>query len=338
MCYRRFDRRSLPALWLITLLLIDYPVTASEPNADDLPASETANRSADQMRAIADTSGMLILDRGNPVLYYQRRTNSLGGRWPRENYIHPLYGLDGKILSEDFPIDHRHHRGVFWAWHQVWVGDQMLGDPWTCQAFESEVIDVQTSSEGDAISLRTDVRWKSPQMTGSDGEMIPIVAEQAWITVNAAKDGYRPIDFVISLRALVDEVRIGGSDDSKGYGGFSPRIKLEPTQQFRSASGPVEPTTNALQLGGWVDISGNDFGLAIFQHPSNPQPNDLFILRRERSMQNAVYPGRNPVPLSKTEPTTLRYRLIVHRGDLNTNQTAKLYSDYSTVKEPPSAP
>ena len=31
----------------------------------------------------------------------------------RSCYIHPLYSLDGKVLTEDFPEDHLHHHGIF---------------------------------------------------------------------------------------------------------------------------------------------------------------------------------------------------------------------------------
>ena len=37
----------------------------------------------------------------------------------RSSYIHPLYGLDGEMLTDDFPKDHYHHRGLFWAWPRV---------------------------------------------------------------------------------------------------------------------------------------------------------------------------------------------------------------------------
>ena len=42
---------------------------------------------------------------------------------PHSNYVHPLYGLDGEVLTDDFPADHVHHRGLHWAWPHVKVGD-----------------------------------------------------------------------------------------------------------------------------------------------------------------------------------------------------------------------
>ena len=72
--------------------------------------------------------GILIVDGPQKVLKYQTETKSKAGEYERCNYIHPLWGMDGQVLTEDFPSDHMHHRGIFWAWHQVWIGNQRIGD------------------------------------------------------------------------------------------------------------------------------------------------------------------------------------------------------------------
>src|SRR5688572_15782855 len=49
-----------------------------------------------------------------PVLVYNHGLihpqEGIAGR-PRAAYIHPLYGLDGELLTDDFPKDHTYHRG-----------------------------------------------------------------------------------------------------------------------------------------------------------------------------------------------------------------------------------
>ena len=40
----------------------------------------------------------------------------------RSDYIHPLYGLNGEVLTRDWPVDHPHHRGIYWAWPEVDYG------------------------------------------------------------------------------------------------------------------------------------------------------------------------------------------------------------------------
>jgi hypothetical protein len=40
----------------------------------------------------------------------------------RSSYVHPLYAPDGTLLTDDFPADHLHHRGLSWMWPNVEVG------------------------------------------------------------------------------------------------------------------------------------------------------------------------------------------------------------------------
>ena len=303
-----------------------------------------------------DGQTIKISEDGNPVLVYQIERTSLDGKWPREGYVHPLFDLNGEVMTEDFPDDHKHHRGVFWAWHHLSVGELTLGDPWLCKDFVRQCVQstqrvIQVSGE-DCIGIELETLWKSPLLKDLNGEMLPVVEERARIIIHPKTARQRLIDFDISLTAMLRDVRIGGSDDVKGYGGFSPRIKLNSKQVFRFESGEVEPTKLAIQGGPWVDISDQKRGLAIMTHPENPvahrssqtpetvanesetagqddQQSRLWILRRKRSMQNAVYPGRTPVPLSEDNATRLRYRLVVHDGQMAAERLQAIYDEFA---------
>lgn len=291
--------------------------------------TEAARRGS--LQATFDDHGVLVSEGDQPILYYQRTAKSLDGKWTRANYLHPVYDLQGEVITEDFPADHGHHRGIFWAWHQVWLGDRMLGDPWICDDFRWEVQSVAAHTPGDPLTLVADVVWKSPAYSDNRGKPIPIAEEQVTVTVHPTGPGYRVIDFEIALQALVSEVRIGGSDDVKGYGGFSPRIRLDDTQTFFSPGGEVEPMTEAMEAPRWIDIAGDRYGFAMITHPGNPRTTeqDRWILRRRRSMQNAVYPGREPVELSAESPTVLRYRIVVHDGELAHETIANLSNEFA---------
>jgi hypothetical protein len=283
-----------------------------------------------RLTTTSNDQGVLIVEADRPILFYQRTTKSLDSQTPRANYVHPLYGLDGQTLTEDFPADHRHHRGIFWAWHQVWVGDKMIGDPWLCKDFQWDVVSTTVRDQGDRIELMAEVLWKSPLHLDDAGDAIAIVQEQATITVYPRESAYRCIDFDINLQALVEGVRIGGSDDEKGYGGFSPRIKLNSDQRFTATKGDLETTKNAMDVGPWVDVSDSRWGLAMISHSANPGTPQQWILRSKRSMQNAVYPGRHPESLSTETPTRLRYRLVVHDGTLTANKTNELHQSFDS--------
>ena len=44
-------------------------------------------------------------------------------------YIYPLYTPSGVEVLDDFPADHFHHRGLFWAWPVVEIGGKKY-DGW----------------------------------------------------------------------------------------------------------------------------------------------------------------------------------------------------------------
>ena len=160
------------------------------------------------------------------------------------------------------------------------------------------------------------VLWSSPIFNDSE----PFLEERSKITVYPLKDGTRIIDFEISLAPLVEGFSIGGSDDEKGYGGFSVRLKLPDDLVFTSAQGPVTPENLQIQAGSWLDFSGSfgrngeQYGVTLVCHPETPNYPAPWILRQQRSMQNIVFPGRERVSIPKGSPVVLKYRMILHQG------------------------
>jgi len=280
--------------------------------------------------------GALFSEKGDTILFYRSAEKDLNGTYARANYIHPLYSLDGAILTEDFPADHLHHRGIFWAWHQLYVGEKRIGDGWETRNFSWKVKSVEkVSGKKKPKSIRVQVDWLSPLWMDQNGIPKPMVSEETTITVYPRKKDRRAIDIEISMLALEPDTRIGGSEDEKGYGGFSPRIRLPEDVRFRGAAGPVELRVTPVKARGWMDISGSIgkegalVGLAILSHPDNPGYPNPWILRAKGSMQNAVWPhpGAQAVPLSNSEPTVLRYRLILHDG-LDEKKLGKLHAEF----------
>ncbi len=299
--------RSLLTFVLLGALALTRP--PSTPGGEGPPGTTSL--------AIRETlEGVEIRDGARRVLFYQRRPKDREGRYARSDYVHPLMSLDGDVLTEDFPEDHLHQRGVYWAWHQLWAGEQRLGDGWTLEDFATDVAEVETRVTGEAARIDAVVGWHSPRF----GSVGPFVEERASITVRRIVDDARAIDFVIALRALAPGIRIGGSEDEKGYGGFSVRVRMPDGLVFTGARGPVSPEELQVRAGPWVDVSapygkdGGVSGVTILTHPGNPGYPSPWILRQQGSMQNPVFPGRDAVEVPTERPLVLRYRLVVHRG------------------------
>lgn len=269
-----------------------------------------------------EEGGLLFLEDGKKILFYQSEPKNYRGEYERCNYIHPLWGIDGAVLTEDFPADHLHHRGIFWAWHQVWIDGKRIGDPWELKNFEQNVSEVEffMRSDGTGI-LKTRVDWKSNQWIKL-GKKAPYLRENSKIIIHPEERNYRRIDFEISLLALEENLSIGGSEDEKGYSGFSVRLRLPEDVQFTGPEGEVEPQTTAVESEGFINIFGSmgkgnkNAGVVIVDHPENPGYPQPWILRSQNSMQNAAFPGREPVPVSTKKPLVLKYSLLVYSGKM----------------------
>lgn len=283
------------------------------------------------------TDGFQFSDRRRPVMFYQRAAKSQNGKHERAHYIHPLQSIDGAVLSQDFPSDHPHHRGVFWAWHQLWVGDRRAGDAWVNKDFAYVVKRAKIVQQGPVFAtLRVTVHWLSPLVTDSAGAQQPIVEETTSIRVFRALAKTQIIDFEIALKALLPEVKIGGAENSRGYSGFTVRVKPPGDMRIVDASGLLtEDAVN--QVSRWADVSGRFgdgnpvSGIGILSHPSLPEFPPKWLLRRY-GMQNVVYPGRQAVALSRTKLLVLRHRLVLHGGDASAARIADQQRVYETTR------
>ncbi len=275
--------------------------------------------------------GVELTENGKPVFFYQKTPKSLSGEYVCNNYIHPLYNLNGDVLTEEFPPDHPYHRGIFWTWHQLFIDTCSIGDGWINDGITQDVAVLKTETGQNRAVTYIESYWKSKMLP--DGK--PFMRELTSIIVYPAESGLRNIDFIIKLYALVDKLEIGGSDDEKGYGGFCLRLDIPEDMIFTSENGTVTPVELQVAAGRWMDFSGSfgkgheKNGIAIFCHPDNPLYPSPWILRQKGSMQNAVYPGRERIKLEMNKPLILKYRLVIHNGILKIPDLNKLQAEYS---------
>ena len=279
-----------------------------------------------QIHMAVKKEGFILMEGKDSIFFYQKNMKYKDGQYGRCHYIHPLYGAGNARLTEDFPADHLHQRGVFWAWHQILIDDKTVADGWELKNFQQKVTDIEFQQNEKKGILNTTVEWKSPLWKeGSEAYL----RENTTITIHPDKANCRRIDFEIRLHTLVDGLSIGGSDDEKGYSGFSVRLKLPADVTFSGEKGLVEPINTAVEAGPFIRIEGSLLkegkkgGIIIFSDPRNPAPATNWILRKSASMQNAAYPGRKPVAIPPGKPLILKYTLLVYEGILSEKQLLK---------------
>ena len=279
-----------------------------------------------QINMVIKDGGFLFMEGKDSVFYYQKTTKDKNGEYARCNYIHPLYGSDGSRLTEDFPDDHLHHRGIFWAWHQILINNRAVSDGWELKNFQQKVTSVEFMLIKGIGHLNTTAEWKSPLWENGSKAYLK---EETKITIHPKTENYRRIDFEIRLKALTDRLSIGGSDDEKGYGGFTTRLKLPANVLFTDEKGTVEPMNTAVEAGNAMNVSGaflsggKQGGVVIWSDLSNPAPSTNWILRKAGSAQNVAFPGRKPVAILFDQPLVLKYSLLVYQDSMSQKQIKK---------------
>lgn len=287
-----------------------------------------------RLQAITDQEGIAITEDSSRVLFYQVKPKSLNGKYERSSYIHPLYSLKGNVITEDFPEDHPHHHGIYSAWHQILLDNRSIGDGWTGDNISVSVVDTRVTDQPESIAIHSEVLWSAAL---GDRQAEPVVKERLQIIAHESNEQFRVVDYNFILFPLKDSLSIGGSADEKGYGGFSLRFKLPGDIRFIAKGEEVEAQVVSVDAGPWMNfagsfdgVGGGQSGVIVFNHPSNPGSPQPWILRKEKSMQNPAFPGKHPVMLSK-EGLSLRYRMIIHNGDLDENAIDALYREYTDL-------
>jgi hypothetical protein len=269
--------------------------------------SPVGDRPAPGFRMAAIDDGALGVWEGDrPVLVYNHGVRSKAGvpdDRKRSAYVHPLYGLDGEVLTDDFPKDHYHHRGLFWAWPHVRVGEREY-DLWMLRGIRQQF-----------------VRW-TEKKAGRDGAVLGVengwyvgdrrvVKEEVRLTVAPADERGRTIDVELRLTALDGPVSLRGAD-GKGYGGLSLRFAPRTETTVTTADGRPRRDLNLARLG-WADLSatfdGRTSGVAVFVRRDHPDYPPAWITR-EYGFLGVGWPGE----LRPGREVVLRYRLWVHRG------------------------
>ncbi|MDO9222128.1 MAG: PmoA family protein [Caulobacter sp.] len=275
-----------------------------------LPAAALARPGLD---AAIGPDGVTITDNELPVLFYRTKPADPAVEPGRLNYVHPLYAPDGTILTEDRPADHLHQRGVFWSWHQIRLGGDQVADGWFMKGLTFFVKQTNFDGErGGAGVLTLHVDW----IINSGPELVFVAKEVTKVRIQPLKNGTRRIDFDTTITPLVDGLSMGGSDDAKGYGGFSMRLVASDRLVFASAGKVVKPAVTPVTAGSsmgftWPDQPGLSKWAVGLACKVNGRPVSLWILRRETSMQNCVWPGRTPAALPKDKPLRLQSTLVI---------------------------
>ena len=243
----------------------------------------------------------------------------------RSCYVHPVWAPDGTVLTDDFPKDHYHHRGIFWTWQRMKVAGKAVS-LWDIRGIRQR-FGAWNQREASAERASLDV---SNDWLLDDGRRV--ARERLRVTVHRASDAGRAVDFSLALEAVDGPVELLGAE-GKGYGGFSfrfaPRRDTVIVADGRKQGGDSNDGTFR-----WADLSARFAGgqgvagAAIFVHPeSRAKPRGWTL--RPYGFLGPSWPGLVPHTLEPGVPATLLHRVWLHRGDAAAGQVAEAYEAYA---------
>ena len=224
----------------------------------------------------------------------------------RSSYLHPVCTPAGVVVTDDFPRDHYHHRGIFWAWPVVRVAGSQY-DVWTLKGAGQQFVRWGGRSvSANAARLEVENGW----FVGGR----KVVREIVEIETARAAGPAREFSITLQVEALEEPVDIAGSpDQGKGYGGLSARFAPRTQTAIRTDNAAV-PGDEDHGPHAWAELEGrfgdSRAGLRITADPRNPGfPHEWCL--RQYGFTGASFPGVKGFRLESGRPVRLRYRVRV---------------------------
>ena len=289
-----------------------------------------AAQAEDTFHWIEHPGGKLELtENGKPVLVFNHGLQLKDGvkeQFRRADYFHPIYNLDGAVITDDFPKDHFHHRGLFWGWPEVTVAGKTYY-PWACAGMQQRFKRwlARETTHGSAL-LAVENGWFLGEHS--------VVRETVEARIFSPDGAGRAMDVAVTLEAEKEPVAVSGRHEaSKGYGGFT--LRLAPRREASVTLPTGRQEKDAVQVKStWADYSAKFgvtdavSGVAIFDHPKNPNHPTTW-LTRYYGVLNPTWPALETARLEPGKPITLRYRLWIHRGDCADGKVAEACARWS---------
>jgi hypothetical protein len=123
------------------------------------------------------------------------------------------------------------------------------------------------------------------------------------------------VEFDTTITSRVDSLGLGGSEDDRGFGGFSIRLVDPEHLAFASGGKTITPNGAAVDAGRTWALPGAGGGSPAWSVglacKANGQAVTRWMLYNDRSMQNCVFPGRAPLVLKKDEALHLQETLVI---------------------------
>jgi hypothetical protein len=314
------------------------------PREKEIKLSLVQSTAKGELVRVERAGKKLKVTAGNkPLIEYQAEPGEL----PRSNikpifrrggYLHPIYSLSGKVITDDFPPNHIHHHGVWSAWSNAeferratdfWnvvdgkghVEFAELGNTWSGAAHggfttKHRYVDLTGGTPKTALNEEWEVRILN-RLPGENFWVFDLSCTQT----------------CASTAIKFPEYRYGGVG-LRGLWAWNGKDAVE----FLTSDGVTDRVKSHTMRARWCDmhglIDGQPVGIAVMGHPNNfraPQPmrvhptEPFFNFAPQQAGDFELQPGKTYVA---------RYRFVIHDGAPDKDLLDRLWASYAN---PPKA-
>ena len=290
---------------------------------------------------LRETEGKLsLLNAAEEILSYHAATSpppaGIAAHYARSGHIHPLKTPSGRTITAEFPADHAHQHGVFFAWvqtqfagHEVdfWNQGKRLGNVRHRRVVEARAGEVYAGFTSQLEHL---------DLTAGE----KLVLNETWrVMAMKVEDAYL-VDIESTQTAASDEPLKVLKYHYGGFGWRGPSEWLHADEksgatgcEFLTSAGQGRVQGNHTRPQ-WVSVTGKVSGelctVAIFGHPQNlrhPQPVRLHPDKPYFCFAPCVL---EDLEIKPDQPLTSRYRIITHDGPSRPDLYDRLVRDWET--------
>jgi hypothetical protein len=235
-------------------------------------------------------------------------------------------------LENDDEADHPHHRSLFTAYEEAndannW--NELEGHGYTRH---QEFLDKESNAEHGGFCARG--FW-----TNKNGD--PVLTEERRVRLYDAGEDIRLLDYEVTLVASHGDVTFGETKEAGILG-----LRVAPSMNG-SAGGVITNSEGGRgesecwgKKAAWCDYSGSIgdeiFGIAVFDHPSNPNYPTRWHVRdyglfATNPFATAAFNAGEPSPfvLKEGESATFCYRVIIHRDYGDASLLQQMYEEWT---------
>lgn len=334
-----FILEHLPAGQSVTFSVIPTSNSPATPPAR-IQAERTGQRielkrrgavSSSETAVSATPSDLLLAYQAEPAPFPRDNIKDL---FRRDGYLHPIRAPNGVVVTDDFPVNHIHHHGV-WA-------------AWTKTEFQGRHPDFWNMGDGTGrVEFESvDRTWNGPIHAGLQARhrYVDLLSKppttalnERWtLTVYAAPadpEGTWYCDLEIEQNLAtkdplhLPEYRYGGIGLRGNWAWNGPTNTL-----FLTSEGETDRDKGNLSRGRWCDMSGlvdgAHAGIAILGHTANFRAPEPMRLHPTEPFFCFAPQQAGDMEISQGKPYMMRYRLVVHSGAPKASELNRIWNDY----------